>query len=101
VESNKDSAPESISDTDDWLSWNGDLDNPNDSEDDCAADGESNIKHNNRIEDPKCPKQLVVSAAPNVPGLVWPTKKSKRQPEMVLLTVNAVETRRHKGGKMK
>jgi len=32
VESDEDSAPESISDTADWLNWNGDLDNPNDSE---------------------------------------------------------------------
>jgi len=32
VESNEDSAPESISDTEGWLNWNGDLDNPNDSE---------------------------------------------------------------------
>jgi len=44
VESDEDSAPESISDTDDWLNWNGDLDNPNDSEDDCAADAESDIQ---------------------------------------------------------
>ena len=28
VGSNEDSAPESISDTEDWLNWNGDLDNP-------------------------------------------------------------------------
>jgi len=34
VESDDDSTPESISDTDDWLNWNGDLDNPNDSEED-------------------------------------------------------------------
>jgi len=32
VGSDEDSAPECISDTDDWLNWNGDLDNPNDSE---------------------------------------------------------------------
>jgi hypothetical protein len=37
-----------------------------------------------------------VSAAPIVPGLVRPTQKSKRQAEMVLGTVNAVETRRKK-----
>ena len=47
VESDKDSALESISDTDDWLNRNGDLDNPHDSKDDCAADDESNIEHNN------------------------------------------------------
>jgi len=34
VESNDDSSPESISDTDDLLNWNGDLDNPSDSEED-------------------------------------------------------------------
>jgi len=101
VESDDNCAPESISDTDDWLNWNGDLDNPNDSEDDCAADDESNIGPNNGIEDPECPEQQDVSAAPNVPGLVQPTRKSKIQAEKVLVTVNAVETRRNKGGKKK
>jgi hypothetical protein len=43
VESDEDSALESISDTEDCLFWNGDLDNPNDSEDDCEADDESDI----------------------------------------------------------
>ena len=101
VESDDDSAPESISDTDHWLSWNGDLDNPNDSEDDCAAEDESDIGPNNGTEDPECPEQQDVSAAPNVPGLVGPTWKSKRQDEKVLVKVNAVETRRNKGGKKK
>jgi len=101
VESDDDSAPEIISDTDDWLNWNGDLDNPKDSEEDCAADDESDIEHNNGIEDPECREQQDVSAAPNVPGLVRSTWKSKRQAEKVLVTVNAVETRRNKGGKKK
>ena len=52
VESDEDSAPESISDTEDWLNWNGDLDNPNDSEDDCTADVESDMEQDNTIEDP-------------------------------------------------
>jgi len=56
VESDVDSAPESISDTEDWLNWNRDLDNPNDSEDHCAAADESDIEHNNGIEDPECPE---------------------------------------------
>jgi hypothetical protein len=47
VESDEDSTPGSISDTEDWLQWNGDLDNPNDSEEDCAADDDSDIEHNN------------------------------------------------------
>jgi hypothetical protein len=99
VESDEDSAPESISDTEHWLNWNGDWDNPNDSEEDCAADDDSDIEHNNCIEDPECPEQQNVSAAPYVPGLVRPTRKSKRQAQKVLVTVNAAETRRNKGGK--
>jgi len=101
VESDEDSAPESISDTEDRLHWNGHLDNPNDSEEDCAADDDSDIEHNNCIKDPVCPEQQDVSATPNVPGLVRPTQKSKRQAEKVLMTVNVAETRRNKGGKKK
>ena len=52
VESDQDSPTETISDTDDWLDWNGDLDNPNYSEEDCAADDESDIEHNIYIEHP-------------------------------------------------
>jgi len=98
VESDDDSAPENILDTDDWHNWNGDFNNPNDSEEDCAADDESDIEHNNGIEDPECPVQQVVSAAPNEPGLVWPTRKSNSQAEKVLVTVNAVGIWRKKGG---
>jgi hypothetical protein len=101
VESDDDRAPETIPDTDDLLNWNGNLDNPNDSEDDCAADDESDIQPNNGIEDLEYPEQQDVSAAPHVPGLVRPTRKSKRQAEMVLVTVNVVETQRNKGGKIK
>jgi len=101
VESDEDSAPESISDTEDWLNWNGDLYNPNHSEEDCAADDDPDIEHNNCIEDPECPEQQDVSAATNVPGLGRPTRKSKRQAEKVLVTVNAAETRRNQGGKKK
>jgi len=101
VKCDEDSAPESISDTEDWLDWNGDLNNPNDSEEDCAADNDSNIEHNNYIEDPECPEQQDGSAARNVPGLVRPTRTSKRQSEKVLMTVNAAETQRNKGGKKK
>jgi hypothetical protein len=101
VKSHGESAPDSISVTQDWLNWNGDLNTPNDSKEDCTADDNSDIEHNNCIEDPECPEQQDVSAAPNVPGLVRPTRKSKRQAAKVLLTVNAVETRRNKGGKKK
>jgi len=47
VESDEDSTSASILDTEDWLNWNGDLDNPNDSENDCATNIESDIQHHN------------------------------------------------------
>jgi hypothetical protein len=77
------------------------LDNPDDSEADCAADDESDIEHHNTIEDPECPEQNDVSAAPDVPRLVRLIRKSNRQDEKVLVTVNAVETLRNTGGKKK
>ena len=101
VQCDGDSTTESISDTADWLNWTGDMDNPNDREEDCAADDDCDIEHNNCIENPECPEQHDVSAAPNVAGLVQPTRKSKRQAEKVLMTLNAAERRRNKGGKKK
>jgi len=101
VEIDEDSTPECISDTEDWLNWNGDLDNPNDSEDDCVADFESDIEEDNSIEDPECPEQWGVSDVPNVPGLIQPTRKSRRRVEQVMMTVNAIETRRNTGRKKK
>ena len=49
VKSDEDHAPDSILDTEDWLDWNGDLHNPNDSEDDCVAHVESDIEQDNSI----------------------------------------------------
>jgi len=77
------------------------LDNSNDSDEDCAADDEFDIEPNTGIEDPECPEQQDVSAAPYVSGLVRPTRKSKRQAEKLLVMVNGVEMRRNKGGKKK
>jgi hypothetical protein len=83
VESDEDRARESISYTKDCLYWNGHLDNPNDCEDDCAVDDDSDIEHNNFFEDPECPEKQDVSAAPHVLRLVRLTQKSKRQAEKV------------------
>jgi hypothetical protein len=101
VESDEDSVPESILDTEDWLNWYGALDNPNDTEDNYAADVESDIEQGIGIEVPECPEQRDLSAAPNVPGLIRATRKSKRQADRVFVTVNAIETRRNKGVKKK
>jgi len=78
VESDDDSAPESISETEDWLDWNGDLHNPNDSEDDCAAHVESDMEQDNTIEDPECAEQRDVIATPNFARLIPHTRRSKR-----------------------
>jgi hypothetical protein len=93
------SAPASISDTEDWQNWNQDLNNPKDSKDNCVADIESDIQQDNSIEDLQCPEQQNVSTVPNFPRLIRPTGKFKIQTVMVLVTVNAMETRTNKGVK--
>jgi len=77
------------------------LDDPDDSEDYSAVGVESDIEYDNGIEDLECPEQQDVSAAPIVPDLIQPTQKSQRQGEQVLVTVNAMGTRRNKGIKKK
>jgi hypothetical protein len=99
VKSDEDSAPESILDTEDRFHWNGDLDDPNDSKDDCMVNLESDIDQENSIEGPDCPMQRDVCATPNIPGLIWPTWTSQSPAEQVFVTVNAIETRRIKGVK--
>jgi len=64
-----------------------------------VVDVESDIEQHNSIEEPQCPEQRDVSAAPNLPGLIWPTRKSKTQGEKLFVMVNAMETRRNKGVK--
>ena len=96
VERGKYSTSEIISNTENWLNWNSDMDNAIDSRDNCAADDRSDVDPHNRIEDPDFPEQEDVSATPNVPQLVRPTQKSQRQAGKVMHTVNAIETRRNK-----
>jgi len=48
--SDQDSVPESISDTENCLNWNGDMGNPNASECNWEADDESDIELENGIE---------------------------------------------------
>jgi len=101
AESDEVSSPESISDTENWLNWNGDLDNPNDSEDDWEADDESDMELHNGIEESETSEQRNVSAAPNVPALIRPIRRSQKQVEKALMTVNIMEIRRNKGIKKK
>jgi len=99
--SDKHTAPESISDTEKLLDCNGDLDNPNGSEDDFERDNESDVNVDNCFKDPECPEERDVCAAPNVPGLIRPTQRSKKKIEKVLVSVNATETRRIRGNRQK
>jgi hypothetical protein len=99
VESDNNSTPEPFSDTDDWLNWNGDLVHLNDGKDDCEADIESDVQQGNGIEDRECPEQPNVRATPNIPGLIWPTRNSKRPADKALVAASAIQTRRNKGVK--
>jgi len=66
-----------------------------------VADVESDIKWDNGIEHLEGPDQWNESAAPIIPGQIRPTRKSKRQADKVLVTVNSIEMRMHKGLKKK
>jgi len=101
AESDDDSAPESISDTKNWLNWNHYLEDPNESKDNCEADNESDVELDNCFEDPECPHQGDVCAAPNVPGMIPPTQRSKKTTAQGSAMVNATETRRIRGHRKK
>jgi len=101
AESDEDSVPESISDTENWLHWNGDLDYPNDSEEDCKADDESDIEPDNGSKAWESPELWVVNAAPNVPGVIRPIWRSMRKAQKGVVTVSAMERRRNKGNNNK
>jgi len=64
-----------------------------------VADVECGIQEHKSIEDPECVEQQHESAELKVRRLIPPTRKSKRQAEKVLMTANAIETRRKKGVK--
>jgi hypothetical protein len=81
AESDEDSSPERISDTEHWLNWNGDLDIPNDSEEDWEVDTDSDMELDNSIQDSETPEVRNVSAPPNVPGLIGPILQSKKMVE--------------------
>jgi len=101
VGSDDDPAAEIIFHTQNWLNWNGNLDNQNHSEADWATDIESDIDQDKCIKDSESPAQPNVNAAPNVPRFIRPTRKSKSQADKVLLTVNAMEMRKNQGIKKK
>jgi len=101
VTSDEESAPEGMRNTEDWLNRNRDLDNRSDSEDDFTADVEPDSGQQKPIQDPEYPDERDVSATANFPRLIRARVQSKRQAQMVLMTVIAIETRRNQGLKEK
>jgi hypothetical protein len=92
---------ESISDSKNCLNRNGDLDNPNVSEDDWEADKVSDMELDNGREDSKTPAQRNGSTTPNVPRLIWPIRRTKKRVEKAFMTVNIMETRKNMVSKKK
>jgi hypothetical protein len=94
-DSDQNSAPESFPDTEKWLHRNSDFDNPNNSEEDFAADDKPHIARDNGIEHPEIPELRDVSAAQNVPRLIRPILKSRRPVQNGFVTLNTPEIRRN------
>jgi hypothetical protein len=100
VDMDDDGTSETIMDAKTWLNWNGNLDNANNSNDICTADGKSDIEQDTGIKDLKSAGQWdMMNAKENVPGLIWPIRQSKSQTEQVLAMVNALEMMINKGVK--
>jgi len=78
AESDKDSAPDSISNTKIWLDWISDLDNPKSSDDNLEADNKSDIGHDTDIEVPESLEHQDMSTASNVSRLIRPTRRSMK-----------------------
>jgi len=79
-----------------WLDWNGNFDDPNDSEDDWEADNESIMEQHNGVDNPETPVQQNVSATQSIPWLIQSTRRLKNIAENVLMTVNTMAMRRNK-----
>jgi len=101
TEHDRDCVPQSVSDTETWLSWIGHLDNPTEGKDDCEAHNESDVVLGNAIKSSKKLVHQVVSTGPHVPGLIRTTQRFTRQTVLGLLTVSAMETRRNNSNKKK
>jgi hypothetical protein len=76
------------------LEWN--LNNSNDSKDNCKADVETDMELDNGMEDLENKERQNVSAVPNIPGLILASQKSKKQAKMKFVTFNVIEMRRNK-----
>jgi len=101
TDNDEDSTTESILDTENLHDCNGALDNPDVSEDKQEADNESNIELENSVDNPATPEQGDVGVALSVARLIWPTWRSMKKGEKMLLTANTMETKRYNWNKKK
>jgi hypothetical protein len=70
AERDEESSPETIADTENLINWNGELNYPNDSEDDWEADNQSDMELQNGSEDSEILEQQNVSVTANVLGWI-------------------------------
>jgi hypothetical protein len=94
-----DSSMESISDTENWLNWNGDFDNPNESVDNREADNESVRELDNSSNVSESPEQQMVRVALNVPRLIRSIRWLNKQVEKAFRMINIMERKRNKAVK--
>jgi len=99
VTSDDDNAHESISNTEHWLNWIVDFDNPNVKEDNWDSDDMSEIALGNMFEGRDCPAHPDDNATQTVPGLIGLTRMFVNQDDNGLMTVTAMETQRNLGHK--
>lgn len=76
AESEEQCPPDSISDTENWRNWNGDLVNLNVDEVNRVAKIESHSQLDHVIEGPEIPEHRDISAAPHFPRLIRLTWRS-------------------------
>ena len=93
AESDEDSAPRCISDTENWLPWNGDVDSQNREQWQLEGRRECNLERVKDIEALESPVHRDVHPAPNVPRLIRPIRWSMKPAEMGLITVTTTERR--------
>jgi hypothetical protein len=97
----EDSAQETMSDTENWLNWNGQMVDSNKSKDYCDADNESDIELGVGIKPLESPEHRFETATANILRLNHPFQRSMNQAVHGLITVSAMETRWNKGNKRK
>jgi hypothetical protein len=101
LKSDEDSTPESILYTKYCLNWNGNLNNPTDSKDNCETDGKFDIELANVNKDAESPERGDKSTMPNVAGLIQPLRMSNRIAEKWLVAANAIQIMSNMGIKNK